>query len=204
VNTMHNSEGCQPRIGHGHHRGRGPSSFWMHDPEAIFGEIGLKSGDAFLDLGCGPGDYALYAAGIVGYSGAVYAVDRWDEMINTLLGEAASQGLENIIGVISDITAPLPLRDRCVDVCFIATVLHTLDINRELGPLLDEIRRVLNPGGHLAIIECKKQDQSFGPPQNVRMSPGEVEALVIPCGFEKTGFTDLDYNYLIQFGLLKQ
>ena len=40
-----------------------PSSFWIHGPEVVFDKIGLKSGDAFLYLGCGVGDYAIYAAG---------------------------------------------------------------------------------------------------------------------------------------------
>jgi len=202
VSAMQNSEEYQQKFGHRH--GRGPSSFWMHDPDVIFGEIGLKRGESFLDMGCGPGDYAIYAAKIVGDEGAVYAIDRWEEMISSLLQEADSQELKNIIGVISDITAPLPLRDHCVDVCFISTVLHTLDINRAMKPLLDEVRRVLKPTGRLAIIECKKQDQPFGPPKHMRLSPEEIEEVITRYGFEKIGFTDLGYNYLIQFELAQK
>jgi hypothetical protein len=31
------------------------------------------------------------------------------------------------------------------------------------------------------------------------LSPEEIEALTKPGGFEKAGFTDLGYNYMIQF-----
>lgn len=161
--------------------------------------LGLKTGGSFLDIGCGLGDYAIYAARIVGDSGAVYAVDKWKEMIIALLTEADYQGLENIFGIVSDITASLPLKDHCVDVCFISTVIHMLDINKVMKPLLGEIRRVLKPTGRLAIIECKKQDQPFGPPKYMRLSPEEIEASITPFGLEKTGFVDLGYNYLIQF-----
>ena len=204
MNAMHNSEEQKRELGCGRGRRRSHSSFWMHDPRIVFSEIGLKSGESFLDLGCGPGDYTIHAAKIVGDSGAVYAVDRWEEMIMALLREADAQELENVVGLISDITAPLPLINYCVDVCFISTVLHTLDINKAMKPLLDEVRRVLKPTGRLAIIECKKQDQPFGPPKHVRLSPEEIERLTTLCGFKRTGFTDLGYNYLIQFRLSRE
>jgi ubiquinone/menaquinone biosynthesis C-methylase UbiE len=181
--------------------GRGHSSFWMHDPEVVFGKIGLKGGDSFLDLGCGVGDYAVYAAKIVGDSGAVYALDRREEMIGNLIEETDAQGLENIIGIVADITAPLPLADHCIDVCFVSTVLHTLEVNVAMKPLLGEIRRVLKPTGCLTIIECKKENVPFGPPEHMRLSPEEVEGLATRYGFEKTGFTDLGYNYMFQFKL---
>ncbi|MDD5510177.1 MAG: methyltransferase domain-containing protein [Dehalococcoidales bacterium] len=185
---------------HGQGRyGRGPSSFWMHDPEVVFGEIGLKRGDSFLDLGCGPGDYAIYVAGVVGFNGAVYAIDKCAEMVNDLIKKADSQGFENIFGVVSDITATLPVADHCIDICFMSTVLHTQDVKKAMSQLLGEIRRVLKPDGRLVIIECKKQDAPFGPPRQARLSPEEIEALTTPGGFEKTGFTDLGYNYMIQF-----
>lgn len=201
MSPLNNSGDCRGELSCGHRRRRGHSSFWMHDPEFIFDEIGLKSGETFLDLGCGPGDYSMYAARIVGDDGAVYAVDRREDAIMALLQEADSHHLENIIGVISDITTPLSLGDHCVDVCFISTVLHALDISKAATPLFDEIRRVLKPTGRLAIIECKKEDQPFGPPKRLRLSPEETEALATRCGFERTGLTDLGYNYLAQFKL---
>ena len=202
VIAMNNQRENIHGFGHDQGRhGRGPSSFWMHDPEVIFGKIGLKSGDSFLDMGCGPGDYAIYAAEIVGNCGAVYAIDRWGEMVSSLIEKADSHGFENIFGIVSDITAILPIADHCIDICFISTVLHTQDVNKAMKPLLDEIRRVLKPDGRLVIIECKKEDMPFGPPKQVRLSPEEIEDLTTPCGFEKTGFTDLKYNYMIQFRL---
>jgi len=201
VDSKCNPGGRHHSCGHERGRGHGPSSFWMHDPKLIFKQTGLKKGDSFLDLGCGTGDYALYAAAIVGEDGAVYAVDIWQELITNLITAADKQGLDNLIGISADITAPLPLKDRCIDVCFIATVIHTLDKDKAIGPLLAEIRRVLKPGGKLVVIECKKQDMPFGPPKHIRFTAEETESLVIPCGFKKTGFTDLGYNYLIQFRL---
>jgi ubiquinone/menaquinone biosynthesis C-methylase UbiE len=171
----------------------------MHDPEIIFEAIELKEGDSFLDLGCGVGDYAIYAADIVGDSGAVYAVDRNEKLLVSLIEKTDSKGLENIIGILADITMPLTLEDHCIDVCFIATVLHTLNIRVVMKSLLDEIRRVLKPCGCLVVIECKKEEAPFGPPIQMRVTPEEIEALTIPCGFKRIGFTDLGHNYMIQY-----
>ena len=100
------------------------SSYWMQEPELVFSELTLKSGDCFFDLGCGPGDYSFQASAIVGDSGVVYALDREKELIDELKEKAACQGLKNIKAIAADINAPLLIEDKCVDVCFMATALH--------------------------------------------------------------------------------
>ena len=80
-----------------------------------------------------------------------------------------------------------------------ATVMHTLNMARDGSAVFGEVRRVLKPAGRLAIINCKKEDQPFGPPIEKRFSPQETEKLVVPCGFRTLEQVDLGYNYLIQF-----
>ncbi len=70
------------------HKGKS-NSFWMHDPKVIFNELNLKEGNIFLDLGCGKGEYSIYAAKIGGDSGLVYALDRKTELITSLNPENA-------------------------------------------------------------------------------------------------------------------
>lgn len=72
---------------------RGPSSYWMHDPEVVFDSLTLKEGDCFLDLGCGPGDYSIKASKLAGDSGVVYALDKTPSMIEALKVEAAFRSL---------------------------------------------------------------------------------------------------------------
>ncbi|NYT08747.1 MAG: methyltransferase domain-containing protein, partial [Methanosarcinales archaeon] len=106
----------------GHRRCR--SSFWIHDPEQVFSELNLREGDCFLDMGCGSGDYAIRASEIVGNSGKVFALDRWQDGIDDLTEKAGSLRLNNLRAIAADITAPLPIEDGSIDVCFLATVLH--------------------------------------------------------------------------------
>jgi ubiquinone/menaquinone biosynthesis C-methylase UbiE len=65
--------------------GAGKSSFSLLDHNRLFDQLALKKGSTFVDLACGPGDYAMAASGIVGDKGLVYAVDIWEEAIATLV-----------------------------------------------------------------------------------------------------------------------
>lgn len=184
----------------GHKQGRkGPSSYFMHDSEQVFNELKVKSGNVFLDLGCGAGDYSIQASKIVGDSGLVYAVDIWEEVLDRLKEEAVSKGLRNIQTKISDMKDKISIEDNCIDICFIATVLHSLDLEKDGEKLFREIHRVLKSDGRMAIIECKKEDAPFGPPKNRRLSSEELEQLIKPYGFKKISYVDLGYNYMIQF-----
>lgn len=194
---------CQGRrhnkIYSGHQSGRGPSSYWMQDPDLVFGELHLKKGDSFLDIGCGTGDYTLRAALEVGRTGMVCATDVQSGLIESLMERAQTEGLVNIHAVVSDIHSPLPCETSCIDLCFVSTVLHSLDMNL-LGPFLfNEIKRVLKPDGRLVIIECNKDDLSFGPPLHMRISADELEQCISSYGFMRISHLDLGFNYLSIF-----
>ncbi len=193
-----NDHRCRPEPGQTGPR-RGKSSFWMQDPELVFGALSLKEGGSFLDMGCGPGDYSMRASEIVGDSGAVSSLDRCQDVIDELAEKARSRGLRNIRAIVSDISERLPIKDKSVDLCFISTVLHSIDLADVGEALFGEIRRVLKLGGRLAIIECKKEEQPFGPPLSMRLSPEEIKSSIVRYGFERAGLVDLGYNYLIIF-----
>lgn len=193
VSTQYNPSGDAR-----HHKGR-PSSYWMHDPAVIFRRLALKPGEVFLDLGCGTGDYSIRAAEEAGESGIVYAADVRKELLDSLTERALAAGLHNIRVVAADLRDPLPFCSAEIDVCLISTVLHVPDVWNGCDTLFPEVRRILKPGGRLAIIECKKEGMPFGPPLSMRISPEELEGRITAYGFAKTDFVDLGYNYMSLF-----
>ncbi len=196
---MHNKKRC--RGSHFFGDNKGPSSFSMQDPKLIFDELDLKPGQAFLDMGCGTGDYTIQASKMIGASGMVYALDMWEDLVTNLAEKADSNGLKNIKAMVADITDVLPIDDRSIDICFIATVLHGIELHKNKENLFSEINRVLKPKGRLSIVNCKKEEQPFGPPLHMRLSPEEMESIALEYGFEKINLVDLGYNYMIQFGV---
>lgn len=183
-------------MGHGK---RGSSSFGIHDSELVFKKLNLKVGDTFLDLGCGPGDYSLYASRIIGKSGTVYAIDMRDEMLDRINKEADSPGLNNIHTMVANICEPINIENNSIDLCLLATVMHAEKMTDKCKILFTEIIRVLKSNGRLAIIECKKEEMPFGPPLYMRVSPEELENTLNKYGFRKLEYVDLGYNYMILF-----
>ena len=182
--------------------GAGKSSFDLIDPEKVFSQ--LKQGSAFLDIGCGRGDYSLFASSIIGADGLVFAIDLWEEGISVLKKQIQARGIKNIRPMIADAGLKIPLADHSIDFCLMATVLHDLAEAKTAQGALRETRRVLIKEGQLAIIEFKKIEGPPGPPLHIRLSPEEVERMVIPFGFRKESVTEVGlYNYLMIFSAVK-
>jgi ubiquinone/menaquinone biosynthesis C-methylase UbiE len=104
--------------------GAGKSSYDLVDREKLFRSLKLRKGSRFLDIACGPGDYAIEVAKMLGREGVVYAADLWPEALVRLQRKAKAQNLENINTIVGDVSRRLPMEDATVDVCFIATALH--------------------------------------------------------------------------------
>jgi ubiquinone/menaquinone biosynthesis C-methylase UbiE len=182
--------------------GAGRSSFELVDGAKLFAALRLGPGSSFLDLGCGPGHYALAAAPALGKTGLIYAIDLWEEGIAYLRQQASAQGLNHLRAMVGDFTQRLPLGDKSVDVCLMATVLHDLVEIKAADRTLREVCRVLKKPGRLAIVEFKKISGPPGPPLSIRLAPEEVENLVNPFGFRKDRVINVGpYNYLIIFGI---
>lgn len=182
----------------------GSTSTHLHPPELVFKYIDIPNGTYFLDLGCGIGEYSIFASPLVGESGKIFAYDITEKVIEDLKGEISILGLSNIDAQLADITKSLPLKDNSVDICFMATVLHTLNLKENKHKVFNEIYRILKPAGKLITIDCKKELIHFGPPQHLRLSPPELVKMANEFDFECLKYTDLGYNYMLQFKPLKQ
>ncbi len=163
-------------------------------PEQTLHTAGVTTDQTVVDLGCGPGYFTLPAAEIVGPRGKVYAVDVQPEMLAACRARAAEAGVQGIEFVQSDgIHVPLP--DGVADQVLISVVLHE---SKDRAAFVREARRLLKPGGEVALIEFRKQDGPPGPPKEVRLSEEEVAAVAGAAGLrvrEQRALNDLHLLY---------
>ncbi|GAB6907398.1 Ubiquinone/menaquinone biosynthesis methyltransferase UbiE [Desulfosarcina cetonica] len=167
----------------------GKSSFDLIDVERFFTTLNLSEKTTFLDLACGAGNYALAVAERIG--GTVHAVDLWADGIDRLNQQAEARNLANIEAAVCDVSRSLPLETDSVDICLMATVLHDLIQDGIHTGALKEVVRVLKPDSRLAVVEFKKQPGPPGPPEHIRLSPEELDAVLVPLGFQGRETVDL-------------
>ncbi len=110
--------------------------------------MGLGPADGVLDVACGPGNFSRDFARTVGEDGLVVGVDASRPMLERAAGETRDARLGNLCFVFAD-AAALPFRDSSFDAvcCFAA-----LNLFPEPYRALDEMRRVLSPGGRIALF----------------------------------------------------
>jgi ubiquinone/menaquinone biosynthesis C-methylase UbiE len=116
--------------------------------EAAFFLPHLRPGMAVLDCGCGPGSITIDMAPVVA-PGAMIGIDLAQRQIENARALAAERGAANVsfeLGDISDLRFP----DRSFDAAFAHNVLEHL---RDPLKALNEIRRVLRPGGVIGILD---------------------------------------------------
>jgi ubiquinone/menaquinone biosynthesis C-methylase UbiE len=121
--------------------------------------LGLGPGDAVLDVACGPGNFSREFAKAVGDGGLVVGIDASRTMLTRGVADLRSAGLANLALVRGDATA-LPFRDASFDgVCCFAA----LHLFADPFAGLDEMRRVLSPGGRIALMTSVRRKVTLPP-----------------------------------------
>jgi ubiquinone/menaquinone biosynthesis C-methylase UbiE len=124
----------------------------MQPPGQIIERSGFKEGDSVLEIGCGSGAYTTFVARAVGEKGSVAALDIQPAMLAQLqrkLEKEENLNIRNITLHQSD-AYDLPFDPETFDVVYMITVLPEIPDQQRT---LQEILRVLKPGGILALSE---------------------------------------------------
>eukprot|EP00884_Botryococcus_braunii_P007984 jgi/Botrbrau1/17187/Bobra.0157s0078.2 len=155
---------------------------------------GASSGNTVLDICCGTGDLAFYLAEAVGPSGTVIGVDFAAEMLEdaeTRRGErlsklrmrkgrqwaqggGAGERLLPTMQWVQGDALNLPLEDSQIDA---ATLGYGLRNVADIPRALQEARRVLKPGGRLAVLDFNNSDN----PLIDDFQAWALERVVVPC-----------------------
>ena len=124
----------------------------LQPPAKLIERSGIEPGMTVMELGCGSGAFTTFVARVVGEGGKVYAVDIQPAMLKQLEGKLAgheNQDIENIELKLAS-AYQLPFADGSLDLVYMVTVLPEIP---DRGRALREIKRVLKPGGILAVTE---------------------------------------------------
>ena len=131
-------------------RGKGESMERHHHAiaEKMFARMHLAAGDRVLDLGCGSGWATRLAAAPVGPRGLAVGVDVSDAMIHAAMQHP--EALRNV-RYLSAPAENIPWTNDFFSHIFSIESFYYYPDSRAV---LDELRRVLAPGGHLYILIC--------------------------------------------------
>jgi 2-polyprenyl-3-methyl-5-hydroxy-6-metoxy-1,4-benzoquinol methylase len=116
---------------------------------------GVASDAAGLDVGCGQG---WYAARMARHGYRMHGIDTAERQVEAAREHARSQGVDVDLRRAS--AASLPFPDASFDFAYAINVLHHLP-EGEQGRAMDEIVRVLRPGGRLFLHEINTRNPLF-------------------------------------------
>jgi SAM-dependent methyltransferase len=145
--------------------------FWDQPSEDIFYYLQRwvdRGFHKFLDLGCGKGRHSFLFAR---HHFDVYAYDLSEKAIELVRGESAGKGYK-IDARVGDMKA-LPFDTEMFD-CILAyhTIYHT--DSGGITIVLEEIKRVLKPGGEIYVTFNSKSNPSFTNPAHQKVDRSTV------------------------------
>ena len=122
--------------------------------KALVDLLGLKTGSTVLDLGCGTGRLALYAASIVGQSGKVHAIDPSPPRIEVAERKLKDSGLTNVTYRVAGSDDLSGLENDSFNAAYLSAVLHWVP---DKEATINQLYRVLSPGGRVGITTNERE-----------------------------------------------
>lgn len=130
---------------------------------------GLRPGEIVLDIGCGAGIDTLIAAARVAPHGRALGLDMTPSMLERARQHAALMGIGNV-EFHEGLMESLPFLDASIDV---VVGNGTLNLAPRKSRALAETRRVLRPGGRLALADLVLSEAL---PEEIQKDPTALAA----------------------------
>jgi len=147
--------------------------------------LALQAGERMIDVGCGPGLFSLMAAELVGPHGLVYSLDLSPQSLALLEQLQLERGIAQIQRIQADAATLEALKDPA-QAALVALVLHHVE---PPGPVLDNLFRLMAPGGRAVVAEFHPAGAGEkGPPLAMRLSPTRLQSLCTQAGFTVTSY----------------
>ncbi|MFP3219183.1 MAG: class I SAM-dependent methyltransferase [Acidilobus sp.] len=146
----------------------------------------LRPGMTVADIGSGPGRFTIPIAKLIA-PGEIYAIDVDEDSLEELQRRAKEEGMTNVNVVRADVTKGIPLPEGLADLALLANVLHDFIHEGASQVVLSNVKRLLKPGGRVAVFEFKPGLTGFGPPPWLRVVPDRVVEELRAAGLTAVG-----------------
>ncbi|MFE4516157.1 class I SAM-dependent methyltransferase [Kitasatospora sp. NPDC056783] len=117
---------------------------------AALDQAGIRPGWHVLDAGCGTGAFLPWLAELVGPDGRISAIDLAEENAALAAGRMRAHGTRPLVDTRRGDLLALPYEDDTFDAVWCANTTQYLS-EEELPQALAELRRVVRPGGVVAV-----------------------------------------------------
>jgi arsenite methyltransferase len=130
----------------------------------LISSLNVKTYETVLDVGCGRGLLLTEAARYL-ESGKAIGVDLWqsrDQSGNTMeatIANARAEGVAERVEVKTADMRSLPIEDESVDAAVSSLAIHNLPTREDRVRAIEEISRVLKPGGRLALLDLAYSEE---------------------------------------------
>ena len=164
-------------------------------PVETLKKLGIKTTDSVADIGCGIGYFTIPAAQMIGDNSA-YALDTSPEMLAEVELRSTAAGIKNI-ETVKTAELDLLIPDESVSFGLMVNVIHEIVDKIQF---LEEISRIIKPGGKLAVIDWEKAETEMGPPIDHRIAKEEVVSMLEELGFhwqQTLSFTENFYGLVL-------
>jgi arsenite methyltransferase len=136
----------------------------LHKRRTLIESLNLKGDETVLDVGCGRGLLLNEAAKHLP-SGKAIGVDLWQSVDQSgnhpdvTMQNARAEGVAECVEVKTGDMRALPLPDCSVDAVVASLSIHNIPDKRGRAQAIQEIHRVLKPGGQIALLDFTATDE---------------------------------------------
>jgi ubiquinone/menaquinone biosynthesis C-methylase UbiE len=153
------------------------------DPSKNLEQLEITTNLSIADLGAGTGFYTLAAAKkIKGGEGRVYCVEVQRDLLKHVEELAKKDNLHNIDYIWGNIEkrGSTKIRDHIIDCAIASNVLFQVE---DRQGFLEELKRILKPGGKVLLIDWSESFGGMGPAAGHVITPTIAESLFTAAGF---------------------